>query len=66
MFLGFSRFPAADVETRPSGETIVRFMDLRFMGTPLRLEARPQARVPSAITVRFDGHGRVLGERLGN
>jgi membrane-bound metal-dependent hydrolase YbcI (DUF457 family) len=66
VFLAFSRFPAADVETAPSGETTVRFMDLRFMGTPLRLEPHPQARVPSAMTVRLDVRGRVIGEHLGN
>ena len=65
VFLSFSRFPAADVETQRSGETVVRFIDLRFMGTPLRLEARPQARVPSAITIWLDGSGRVLAEHLG-
>jgi membrane-bound metal-dependent hydrolase YbcI (DUF457 family) len=65
VFLSFSRFPAADVETRQSGERVVRFIDLRFIGTPLRLEARPQPRVPSAITIWLDGRGHVLAEHLG-
>jgi hypothetical protein len=66
VFLDFSRFPAAAVEKGPAGGTVVRFVDLRFMGTPLRLDARPQARAPSAMTVRLDGQGRVLVEYLGS
>jgi hypothetical protein len=66
VFLDFSRFPAAAVEKGPSGGTVVRFVDLRFMGTPLRLDGRPQARAPSAMTVRLDGQGRVLLEYLGS
>jgi len=66
VFLEFSRFPAAAVEKGPAGGAVVRFVDLRFMGTPLRLDGRPQARVPSAMTVRLDGQGRVVLEHLGS
>jgi len=65
IFLDFSRFPAADVQSRPSGEAVIRVIDLRFMGTPLKLDARPQARAPSAMTVRLDRAGRVVFEHLG-
>jgi membrane-bound metal-dependent hydrolase YbcI (DUF457 family) len=65
VFLDFSRFPAADVRVQPSGESVVRFKDLRFMGTLLTLDPRPQARAPSAMTVRLDRSGRVVFERLG-
>jgi hypothetical protein len=35
------------------------------MGTPLRLDGRPQQRAPSAMTVRLDRTGRVVFEHLG-
>lgn len=66
VFLDFSRFPAAKVLQEPSGDLVVQFWDLRFLGTPFRLDPQPQARAPSAMTVRLDGAGRVVGEYLGN
>ena len=66
VFLDFARFPAADVEVGPAGGAVVRFLDLRFMGTPLKLDGRPQSGAPSAMTVRLDGTGRVVREYLGN
>jgi membrane-bound metal-dependent hydrolase YbcI (DUF457 family) len=65
VFLDFSRFPAAGVREGPGGESIVRFIDLRFMGTPFKLDASPQPRAPSAMTVRLDRTGRVVFEQLG-
>jgi membrane-bound metal-dependent hydrolase YbcI (DUF457 family) len=65
VFLDFSRFPAAEVQVEPSGGTVVRVLDLRFMGTPLTLDANPQPRAPSAMTVRLAPDGRVVFEGLG-
>jgi membrane-bound metal-dependent hydrolase YbcI (DUF457 family) len=65
VFLDFSRFPAADIRVQPTGASVVRIKDLRFMGTPFELGDQPQARAPSAMTVRLDPGGRVVFEHLG-
>lgn len=66
VFLDFSRFPSAHAVEQASGEVVVQFVDVRFMGTPFRLGPNPQARVPSGMTVRLDANGRVVREYLGN
>ncbi len=63
VFLGFSRFPAARWSTdRASGETTVRWSDMRFV-TGLTIDQR--ARNMFAVTVRLDRDGRVIGQTLG-
>jgi inner membrane protein len=62
-FLGFSRFPAARWLTdRQTGETIVRWVDVRFV-TGLAIDQR--ARNMFGVTVRLDRDGRVIGQTLG-
>jgi hypothetical protein len=62
-FLGFSRFPAARSSTdRASGETTVRWSDVRFV-TGLTIDQR--ARNLFAVTVKLDRDGRVITETLG-
>jgi membrane-bound metal-dependent hydrolase YbcI (DUF457 family) len=64
LFLGFSRFPAARVSRDAIGP-IVRFTDVRFVGG-LTLGDQPLRRVqPFTLTVRFDGDGHVVSEKLG-
>ena len=66
IFLDFSRFPASRVvEHRPDAVT-VRILDVRFVGTPLALEANPPVRPPFVITVQVSRAGGVLLERIGN
>jgi membrane-bound metal-dependent hydrolase YbcI (DUF457 family) len=65
VFLGFSRFPAARTARDASGAATVRFTDMRFVGGPF-LNDTPARRVqPFTATIRFDGAGTLLSERLG-
>jgi membrane-bound metal-dependent hydrolase YbcI (DUF457 family) len=64
VFLGFSRFPAARTFADPSGTTIVRWTDMRFVAGPsLRNEPRP----PNIfnVLVQVDPSGRIVREELG-
>jgi membrane-bound metal-dependent hydrolase YbcI (DUF457 family) len=65
IFLGFSRFPAAQSTSDAEGDTIVRWTDVRFTaaapGTPID---RPRAGFFSA-TVVVAPDGRLREERLG-
>jgi hypothetical protein len=63
VFLGFSRFPAARSFTdRTTGETTVRWADLRFI-TGLTID---EMRNPLlGATVRLDRDGRVIDQRMG-
>jgi membrane-bound metal-dependent hydrolase YbcI (DUF457 family) len=64
VFLGFSRFPAARSFTdRDSGETTVRWTDMRFVAG-LSADQRAPANLFTA-TVRLDRDGRVIDQRLG-
>jgi len=63
-FLGFSRFPAARwVEDRQTGETTVRWADIRFV-TGLTVDQRARAGLFGA-TVRLDRDGAILEQKLG-
>jgi hypothetical protein len=65
VFLGFSRFPAARTVTDASGNTIVRFSDVRFAAAPLTTD-QPARRVqPFTATIRFDPSGQLVTETLG-
>jgi hypothetical protein len=64
VFLGFSRFPAARSFTdRGTGETTVRWTDMRFV-TGLTTEQRAPANLFTA-TVRLDRDGRVISQNFG-
>jgi hypothetical protein len=66
VFLDFSRFPSSHVVARGPNELTVRVVDVRFLGTLLRLAPDPQARVPAIMTVTLNGSGKVLREKLGD
>ena len=67
VFLNFSRMPATRSAVLPDGGHRVRFMDVRFVGTPgAALKRDPQASRPFAVTVDIAPDGAVRSERLGN
>jgi hypothetical protein len=66
VFLDFSRFPSSHVVSRGPDEITVRVVDVRFLGTPLRLAPDPQARAPAMMTVVLTASGKVLREKLGD
>lgn len=66
VFFDFSRFPAARVVERGETGLVVRFQDVRFVGSPFRLEAEPDAPAPFTATIVLDASGGVVGEQLGN
>jgi membrane-bound metal-dependent hydrolase YbcI (DUF457 family) len=63
-FLGFSRFPAARSVIDVSGETIVRFADMRFVMNRLG-DQRPQTGGMFGATARVAASGAVVEDRLG-
>ena len=64
IFLGFSRFPAVRTIRDGSGETTVRWIDLRFVrGGAAENQATNNELF--TVTVRLDSNGRILEERLG-
>ncbi|MSO45690.1 MAG: metal-dependent hydrolase [Acidobacteria bacterium] len=74
VFLGFSRFPAAQTFRERDGGITAQFTDLRFVGTgppgPGRPRGQgrgfgPNARRLFTTTVRFDPEGRLVEQRLG-
>lgn len=65
VFLDFSRFPAARVVQTDPDAVVVRMVDVRFLGNPLRWDENVRARAPFVVTVALDRGGRVLEERLG-
>ena len=65
VFLGFSRFPAARSAVLPDGTRRVRFVDVRYVGNPLRLTPDPESRAPFVATIELAPDGRVVSERLG-
>jgi inner membrane protein len=54
-FLAFARLPLARSQAAPDGATLVQLADVRFMGSPLRLELTraPEPRRPFAVTIRM-------------
>ena len=64
IYLSFSRFPAARPSVDSTGTSTVRWSDMRFVGGPLRLDARQQRDAFSAV-IRIDSGGRVIEERFG-
>jgi membrane-bound metal-dependent hydrolase YbcI (DUF457 family) len=66
VFFHFSRFPAARIVQSSPDEVIVRIVDVRFPGTPLRWDQNALARSPFVVTVALDRAGRVKAEQLGN
>jgi inner membrane protein len=64
VFLGFSRFPAARTFAEPSGTTIVRWTDMRFVAGP---SARDEPRPPNIfnVVVQVDPSGRIVREEIG-
>jgi membrane-bound metal-dependent hydrolase YbcI (DUF457 family) len=60
-FLGFSRLPAARALVDPAGVATVRLNDMRFAGSRLGGQARPD---PFTVVVRISPDGRVLDETL--
>jgi membrane-bound metal-dependent hydrolase YbcI (DUF457 family) len=65
VFLNFSRFPASRSAILPDGTRRVRFVDVRFVGSPFGLSPDPEARPPFIATVELSPDGRVLDQRLG-
>lgn len=65
VFLDFSRFPAARVVQTDPEAVVVRMVDVRFLGNPMRWDQDARARTPFVLTVALDRSGRVLRERLG-
>jgi membrane-bound metal-dependent hydrolase YbcI (DUF457 family) len=65
VFLNFSRFPATRSAVLPDGSRRVRFVDVRFVGSPFGLTPDPQARPPFMATVDFSADGVVTRARLG-
>jgi len=65
VFLGFSRFPAARTAHDSAGAATVRFTDMRFVGGPLLNDTSGRRVQPFTATIRFDGAGSVISERLG-
>lgn len=66
VFLGFSRFPAArSFVNGKTGETIVRWTDMRFVIEPIATDQPTGRAEPFTATVRFDRNGRVIEQRLG-
>jgi hypothetical protein len=65
IFLGFSRFPAAQTAADSEGDSIVRWNDVRFTAAAPRTPVdRPRASFFSA-TVVVAPDGRIVDERLG-
>lgn len=64
VFLGFSRFPSVRSVVEPDGEATVVWNDLRFVTTGADGRLPPRSNLFSA-TVRFDGRGVVVEEKLG-
>lgn len=65
IFLGFSRFPAAQTVTHAEGDSIVRWNDVRFTAAAPRTPVDgPRASFFSA-TVVVAPDGRIVDERLG-
>ena len=65
VFLGFSRFPAARTAHDAAGAAVVRFTDMRFVGGPLVSDTPVRRVQPFTATIRFDGAGALVSERLG-
>ena len=65
IFLGFSRFPAARSVTDGSGDTTVRFIDMRFAAGLVALEQPIRRSQPFSVTIRVARDGRILAESLG-
>ena len=66
VFLGFSRFPAARSVTDPrTGETTVRWTDMRFAGG-LTLDQRVGGSSLFSVTVHVDKDGRVVDQKFGS
>jgi membrane-bound metal-dependent hydrolase YbcI (DUF457 family) len=66
VFLGFSRFPAArSFVNDKTGETIVRWTDMRFVLARAASDQPAGRAAPFTATVRFDRDGRVIEQRLG-
>jgi len=63
-FLGFSRFPAIEVQHHTNGEVTVHWYDMRF-GEPAPPGDPRRAISPFAAWVRLGPGGRVLGHGLG-
>ena len=66
VFLAFARFPAARVVQTGPDLSVVRFVDVRFVGNPLEWDQDARARTPFVVTVALGAGGRILEERLGN
>jgi inner membrane protein len=66
VFLDFSRFPAARVVQTGPEMSIVRFVDVRFVGNPVAWDQDARARSPFVATVALGAAGQILEERLGN
>jgi hypothetical protein len=66
VFLAFSRFPAARVVQTGPDLSVVRFVDVRFLGNPLAWDQDARARSPFVVTVALGTGGEIVEERLGN
>ena len=66
VFFDFSRLPAAQVLEQSEAGAIVRFQDVRFVGSPISADIEPDARAPFTAIIALDGDGAVVRERLGN
>lgn len=64
MFLGFARFPAARAFLDRGGVATVRWLDVRFVGGPVRLDRPVEALGPFVVTVRIGADGQ-MEERMG-
>jgi inner membrane protein len=64
IYLGFSRFPAADSLVTGDGSTVVRWSDMRFVTSIRRTDEETEGAAFSAV-VRLDRSGTVVGEHFG-
>lgn len=65
VFLGFSRFTASRSAVLSDGNRRVRFVDVRFVGSPFELSQDPEARAPFVATVLVAPDGTIAGAELG-
>jgi len=65
IFLGFSRFPAVRSFRDASGNTTVRFIDMRFAAGLVALEQPVRRESPFSATIHVAPDGRILDQSLG-
>ncbi len=65
IFIGFSRFPAADAIRHRDGRTTVHWYDLRFAQQPFSSADGRHYTSPFAVWVRLSPAGEIIGQGLG-